>query len=50
MEAVFNQFVSTHHVPEMYASRKVQVFLVFAGQKHISVLGRATNEQVFQQY
>ena len=32
-----------HHVPEMYASRKNQIFSeVFVGQKHISLLGTAT--------
>ena len=35
-----------HQVKDMYASQKVQVFIVFAGQKHISGTHRTTNEQV----
>ena len=35
-------------VPEVYASRKSQVFfLVFAGHKHISLFGRATIDRFF---
>ena len=37
-----------HQVPKMYASRKSQIFfVVYAGQKHISLLGRATINRFF---
>ena len=35
-----------HQGKDMYASQKVQIFLFFPGLKHISVLHRATNEQL----
>ena len=35
-----------HQVHDLYAFRKIQVFLIFTGQKHISGISRASNEQV----
>ena len=45
-------YVSTifeHQVEDMYAYKKIQVFLVFAVQKHICGTRGATNEQVYYQ-